>query len=130
MISSNTFTPIYLKGHGFISVYRYLNAEEVRRALRAQYRDIASARWTVNQAYNQRNPTEVFNIRPYWPRWYQNHLQGMIRTFTDFVNRWLGEMNTQWQHRTGAPADRVNEAIARLQRQVDDGAIDIHIGDF
>ncbi|KAL6229266.1 hypothetical protein BDW75DRAFT_245886 [Aspergillus navahoensis] len=113
-----------------ISVYRYLNAEEVRRGLRAQYRDIGNERWTINQAWNVQYPTQAFDIRPYWPRWFQNHIQGMIRTSTAFMNRWLDAMDAQWRDRTGQLADRVNEDIARLRRQVDNGAIDIRIDDF
>ncbi|KAL5040974.1 hypothetical protein BDW71DRAFT_212574 [Aspergillus fruticulosus] len=113
-----------------ISVYRYLNAEDVRRGLQAQYRDFGNERWTINQAWNVQYPTQAFDIRPYWPRWFQNHIQGMIRTSTAFMNRWLDAMDAQWRNRTGQLADRVNEDIARLRRQVDNGAIDIRIDDF
>ncbi|KAL4909586.1 hypothetical protein BDW74DRAFT_174788 [Aspergillus multicolor] len=113
-----------------ISVYRYLNAEEVRRGLRAQYREIGNERWTVNRAWNDLYPAQAFDIRPYWPRWYQNHIQGMIRTSTAFMNRWLDAMEAQWSGRTGRLADRVNEDIARLKRQVNNGAINIRIDDF
>ncbi|KAL4981947.1 hypothetical protein BDW68DRAFT_183012 [Aspergillus falconensis] len=47
-----------------ISVYWYLNAEEVRRGLRAQYRDIGNECWTINQVWNAQYPAQAFDIRP------------------------------------------------------------------
>lgn len=113
-----------------ISVYRYLNAEEVRLGLRAQYRDIGNERWTINQAWNAQYPAQAFDIRPYWPRWFRNHIQGMIRTSTAFMDRWLDAMEAQWRRGTGQLADRVKQDIARLKMQVKNGAIDIRIDDF
>lgn len=113
-----------------IAVFRYLNAEEVRRALRAQYREIGAERWVANQAWNLANPTRTFDIRPIWTAWFSNHINGMITTSTNFLNRWLDTMEANWQNQTGPLAVRVLEDIERLRVQIRNGAVDIRIQDF
>ncbi|KAJ5999011.1 hypothetical protein N7451_006821 [Penicillium sp. IBT 35674x] len=113
-----------------IAVFRYLNAEEARRALRAQYREIGAERWIVNQAWNLANPTRTFDIRPIWTAWFSNHVNGMITTSTSFLNRWLDAMETNWQGQTGPLAVRVLGDIERLRVQIRNGAVNIRIDDF
>lgn len=110
-----------------LSVFRYLDAEEVRRCLVFQYNDIGNERWTVNQAWNAANPTQTFDIRPIWRRWIRNHIAGMIRTSTNFMNHWLDEMETQWQTQTNALGVRVQQDIQRLRAQVRNGVINIRL---
>ncbi|KAJ5151461.1 uncharacterized protein N7482_010713 [Penicillium canariense] len=113
-----------------ITIFRYLNAEEVRRALRAQYREIGAERWIANQAWNLANPTQTFDIRPIWIAWFRNHVNGMITTSTSFLNRWLDDMETNWQGQTGPLAVRVLGDIERLRVQIRNGAVNIRIDDF
>ncbi|GIJ91456.1 hypothetical protein Asppvi_010422 [Aspergillus pseudoviridinutans] len=113
-----------------ISVFRYLDAEEVRRCLVFQYHDIVNERWTCNRAWNAANPTQTFDIRPISRMWMLNHIAGMIRTSTDFMNRWLDAMETHWQGVTGPLAVRVQQDIQRLRAQVRNGAINIRLDGF
>lgn len=108
-----------------ISVFRYLNAEEVRRSLVFQFNDIQAERWTVNQAWNAAQPNQQFDIRPIWRMWFLNHIAGMIRTSTDFMNRWLDAMEQVWRGQTGPSAVLVLEDIQRLRDEVQRGLINI-----
>jgi hypothetical protein len=102
-----------------MTVFTYLNHNEVHDCLVKICNDIRDQLRTANRAWNVANPTQTFDIRPIWDRWIRNHFTQMASYTRTRMRYWLDEVDERWDGVDSTMATRSRQDAQRIRDSID-----------